>query len=147
MPIRRSVLKIRQAMAPLAVVAAPGLLLIVVEPDLGTALVITFALGALHTRPGEGRPGVSWISLSADLTQIGTAIFRLPPKYDSPVVVSFAAIAGVTLRLPCLRGGTMGPHGYCCPAGLGLAAGAEGACAGVVEGAAGASMPSRAVPA
>ncbi|HLY49277.1 MAG TPA: putative lipid II flippase FtsW [Solirubrobacteraceae bacterium] len=37
----------RQAMAPLAVVAAPALLLIVVEPDLGTALVITFALGAL----------------------------------------------------------------------------------------------------
>ena len=54
--------------------------------------VLTFALGALHTRPGQGRPGVSWISLSADLTQIGTAIFRLPPKYDSPVVVSFAVV-------------------------------------------------------
>jgi ABC-2 type transport system permease protein len=54
--------------------------------------VLTFALGALHTRPGQGRPGVSWISLSADLTQIGNAVFRLPPKYDSPVVVSLAVI-------------------------------------------------------
>jgi ABC-2 type transport system permease protein len=54
--------------------------------------VLTFALGALHTRPGQGRPGVSWISPSADLTQVGNAIFRLPPKYDSPVVVSLAVI-------------------------------------------------------
>jgi cell division protein FtsW len=37
----------RQALAPVAVVAGPALLLIVVEPDLGTALVIAFALGAL----------------------------------------------------------------------------------------------------
>src|SRR2546421_10734829 len=34
----------RQAVAPIAVVAAPACLLIVVEPDLGTALVIAFAL-------------------------------------------------------------------------------------------------------
>jgi ABC-2 type transport system permease protein len=53
--------------------------------------VLTFALRA-HTRPGQGRPGVSWISPSADLTQVGNAIFRLPPKYDSPVVISFAMI-------------------------------------------------------
>ncbi|HTX31679.1 MAG TPA: putative lipid II flippase FtsW [Solirubrobacteraceae bacterium] len=37
----------RQAVAPVAVVAAPAILLIVVEPDLGTALVVTFTLGAL----------------------------------------------------------------------------------------------------
>src|SRR5437588_11161986 len=37
----------RQALAPIGVVACPALLLIVVEPDLGTALVIAFALGAL----------------------------------------------------------------------------------------------------
>jgi len=54
--------------------------------------VLTLALGAFHTKPGQGRPGVAWISLSADLTQVGNAIFRLPPKYDSPVVVSFAVI-------------------------------------------------------
>jgi len=54
--------------------------------------VLTLALGAFHTKPGQGRPGVSWISLSADLTQVGNAIFRQPPKYDSPVLVSFAVI-------------------------------------------------------
>jgi hypothetical protein len=29
------------------------------------------------------------------LTQVGNAIFRLPPKYDSPVVVSLAVIAAL----------------------------------------------------
>ena len=37
----------KQAMAPVAVVAVPALLLIVVEPDLGTALVIAFTIGSL----------------------------------------------------------------------------------------------------
>jgi cell division protein FtsW len=37
----------REAVAPIAVVAAPACLLIVVEPDLGTALVIAFSVGAL----------------------------------------------------------------------------------------------------
>jgi cell division protein FtsW len=37
----------RQAVAPIAVVAGPACLLIVVEPDLGTALVIAFSLAAL----------------------------------------------------------------------------------------------------
>jgi cell division protein FtsW len=37
----------RQAVAPVAVVAGPALLLIVVEPDLGTALVVAFTLAAL----------------------------------------------------------------------------------------------------
>jgi cell division protein FtsW len=37
----------RQAVAPIAVVAAPACLLVVVEPDLGTALVIAFSIGAL----------------------------------------------------------------------------------------------------
>jgi cell division protein FtsW len=37
----------RQALAPIGIVACPALLLIVVEPDLGTGLVIAFALGAL----------------------------------------------------------------------------------------------------
>jgi cell division protein FtsW len=42
----------RQAVAPLAVIAGPGCLLIVVEPDLGTALVIAFALGSLLVAAG-----------------------------------------------------------------------------------------------
>jgi cell division protein FtsW len=42
----------RQAVAPIAVVAAPACLLIVVEPDLGTALVIAFAIAALLIAAG-----------------------------------------------------------------------------------------------
>jgi cell division protein FtsW len=37
----------RRALAPIAVVAAPALLVIVVEPDLGTALVVAFTIGSL----------------------------------------------------------------------------------------------------
>jgi cell division protein FtsW len=37
----------RQAVAPIAVVAGPACLLIVVEPDLGTALVIAFVIASL----------------------------------------------------------------------------------------------------
>jgi cell division protein FtsW len=38
---------LRQAVAPIAVVAGPACLLVVVEPDLGTALVIAFSIAAL----------------------------------------------------------------------------------------------------
>lgn len=54
--------------------------------------VLAFALGSYRTPPGQGRPGVSWMSLSADLTQVGHVIFRLPPKYDSPWPVSMLTI-------------------------------------------------------
>ena len=42
----------RQAIAPIALVAGPAALLIVVEPDLGTALVIAFTVGALMIAAG-----------------------------------------------------------------------------------------------
>jgi cell division protein FtsW len=42
----------RQAIAPIAVVAGPACLLIVVEPDLGTALVIAFSITALLVAAG-----------------------------------------------------------------------------------------------
>jgi cell division protein FtsW len=44
----------RQAIAPIAVVAAPATLLIVAEPDLGTALVVGFTLTAMLI--GAGMP-------------------------------------------------------------------------------------------
>lgn len=37
----------------------------------------------------------SWISFSANLTQVGNAIFRLPPRYDTPWPVSLLLIAGL----------------------------------------------------
>jgi ABC-2 type transport system permease protein len=66
--------------------------------------VLSFALGGLHTRPGQGRPGVSWIALPADLTQVGLAIFRLPLRYDSPwpvsllMIVLMVAVASLVLE-------------------------------------------------
>jgi cell division protein FtsW len=46
----------RQAVAPIAVIAGPACLLVVVEPDLGTALVIAFAIGSLLIAAGmQGR--------------------------------------------------------------------------------------------
>jgi cell division protein FtsW len=45
----------RQAMAPIAVVALPALTLIVVEPDLGTALVVAFTVTALLIATGTPR--------------------------------------------------------------------------------------------
>ena len=44
---KRMTRDLRQALTPIAVVCVPALLLIVVEPDLGTALVIAFTLGSL----------------------------------------------------------------------------------------------------
>jgi ABC-2 type transport system permease protein len=38
---------------------------------------------------------MSWISVSANLTQIGDVIFRLPPKYETPWLVSLLVIAGL----------------------------------------------------
>jgi hypothetical protein len=54
--------------------------------------VLSFALGLHRTPPGGGRPGVAWISPSADLTEIGNAIFRLPPRYDTPWPISLLVI-------------------------------------------------------
>src|SRR5262245_51290159 len=38
---------------------------------------------------------MSWISVSANLTQIGDVIFRQPPKYETPWIVSLLVIAGL----------------------------------------------------
>src|ERR1035438_2779683 len=45
----------RQAIAPIALAAGPAILLIVVEPDLGTALVVAFTLAALLIAAGMRR--------------------------------------------------------------------------------------------
>jgi ABC-2 type transport system permease protein len=42
-----------------------------------------------------GGSSISWVSFSANLTQVGNAIFRLPPKYDTPWPVSLLMIAGL----------------------------------------------------
>jgi len=48
--------------------------------------VLTFVTGGTR---------MSWLSLPADLQQVGNAIFRLPPLYDTPVLVSFLMVAAL----------------------------------------------------
>jgi ABC-2 type transport system permease protein len=38
---------------------------------------------------------MSWLSFSANLAQVGDVIFRLPPKYDTPWILSLVAIITV----------------------------------------------------
>ena len=42
---------------------------------------------------------LSWISFSANLTQVGDVIFRLPLKYDTPWPVSLLMIVGLVVAL------------------------------------------------
>jgi ABC-2 type transport system permease protein len=51
-----------------------------------------------------GGSGISWVSFSASLTQVGSAIFRLRPEYDTPwpisllMIVALVALSGVILE-------------------------------------------------
>jgi ABC-2 type transport system permease protein len=38
---------------------------------------------------------MSWISVSANLTQVGNVIFRLPPRYDTPWIVSLLVVVAL----------------------------------------------------
>lgn len=38
---------------------------------------------------------MSWISVSANLTQLGDVIFRLPPKYETPWLISLVVVIGL----------------------------------------------------
>jgi cell division protein FtsW len=61
----------RQAVAPIALVVGPAALLIVVEPDLGTALVIAFTMAALLVAAG-----IPWRYLAL-LAGLGVALVML----------------------------------------------------------------------
>jgi len=57
------------------------------------AVVIFFTQALFNLlRFVTGTSAVSWISFSANLEQIGNAIFRLPPQYDTPWPVSLLMI-------------------------------------------------------
>ena len=69
----------RQAIAPVAVVVGPACLLIVVEPDLGTALVIAFAIAALLV--AAGMPS-RYLALLAALGVGAVIILALAQPYE-----------------------------------------------------------------
>ena len=51
-----------------------------------------------HVRDRRHR-GISWMSFSANLTQVGDAIFRLPLRYETPWPVSLLMIVAAGRRL------------------------------------------------
>jgi cell division protein FtsW len=69
----------RRAIAPVAVIVGPACLLIVVEPDLGTALVIAFAIAALLI--AAGMPG-RYLAVLAALGVGAVIILALAQPYE-----------------------------------------------------------------
>jgi cell division protein FtsW len=76
----------RQAVAPIAVAVGPGLLLVVVEPDLGTALVIAFAIGGLLI--AAGMPSRHLLIL-AGLAVGAVVVLALAQPYERARLTSF----------------------------------------------------------
>jgi cell division protein FtsW len=76
----------RQAVMPILVVAGPAALLIVVEPDLGTALVITFTLTSLLI--AAGMP-LRYLGLLGLLAVAGVALLVMAQPYQQARLTSF----------------------------------------------------------
>jgi cell division protein FtsW len=76
----------RQAVAPIAVMAGPACLLIVVEPDLGTALVIAFVIAALLVAAGMSMRHLGLLAGSAAIVVI---LFAIAQPYQRARLTSF----------------------------------------------------------
>jgi cell division protein FtsW len=76
----------RQAMAPIALAAGPACLLVLVEPDLGTTLVIAFSLTALMI--AAGMP-TRYLGLLALLAFAGVLLMVLAQPYQQARLTSF----------------------------------------------------------
>lgn len=76
----------REAVMPIAIVAGPAILLIVVEPDLGTALVIAFAVLTLMV--AAGMP-MRWIGIIAGLAVLCVLLMAVAQPYQRSRLTSF----------------------------------------------------------
>jgi cell division protein FtsW len=76
----------RQAVAPVAILAAPACLLVVAEPDLGTALVIAFTLVALML--AAGMP-VRYLGFLLAIAAVGILLLALVQPYQRARLTSF----------------------------------------------------------
>ena len=76
----------KEAIAPIAVIAAPACLLVVVEPDLGTTLVIAFSVGALLVAGGMTK---RHLGLLAALAVGGVALLAIAQPYQRARLTSF----------------------------------------------------------
>ncbi len=76
----------RQAVAPIALAAGPAILLIVVEPDLGTALVVAFTVSALMI--AAGMP-MRYLGRLAAIAVVGVLLMVLAQPYQQARLTSF----------------------------------------------------------
>ncbi len=76
----------RSAIAPIAVVVGPACLLIVVEPDLGTTLVVAASIGALLI--ASGMP-MRYLAILAGIAFLIGAMFVLAQPYQQARLTSF----------------------------------------------------------
>jgi ABC-2 type transport system permease protein len=68
----------------------------------GTMFFTDAIYGVLRAITGSTR--ISWISFTGSLAQVGDAIFRLPLRYDTPLIVSLIVLAGlVTICISVLE--------------------------------------------
>jgi cell division protein FtsW len=78
--------RFRQAVAPIALVAGPAILLIVVEPDLGTALVIAFTMAVLLI--SAGLP-IRYLVILAGLAVLGILAMAMMQPYQLERLTTF----------------------------------------------------------
>ncbi|MDQ6836098.1 MAG: putative lipid II flippase FtsW, partial [Actinomycetota bacterium] len=76
----------RHAVAPIAIVAGPALLLIVVEPDLGTALVLAFTVAALLI--AAGMP-LRYLAIIGGLAVAAVLLMALAQPYQRARLTAF----------------------------------------------------------
>ena len=76
----------RQAVAPIAILAGPACLLIVVEPDLGTTLVIAFTVAALLV--AAGMP-MRYVALLAGIVALCVVLLATAQPYERARLTSF----------------------------------------------------------
>jgi cell division protein FtsW len=76
----------RQAVAPILLAAGPAMLLIVVEPDLGTALVVAFTIAALMI--AAGMP-MHYLGRLGAVAAIGVVLMVLAQPYQQARLTSF----------------------------------------------------------
>jgi cell division protein FtsW len=76
----------KEAVAPIAVIAGPALLLVVVEPDLGTALVIAFTMATLLVAAGMSK---RHLALLAGIAVAGVMLLAIAQPYERARLTSF----------------------------------------------------------
>jgi cell division protein FtsW len=82
----KSTRSFRQAVTPIAIVVAPACLLIVVEPDLGTALVVAFTLTMLLV--AAGMP-MRYLAILAATAAVGILLLALAQPYQRVRLTAF----------------------------------------------------------